>query len=155
LKLNIIGLISAILAFIAIVLPWYTVTYIVSFNFSLVDFANLAGYIGPLAREIQAAIYGALALLIIGGLLGLFGSFLIGRLGKSLLAFGGLLAIVSPIVFAAGLSSKGVPLFGSIGPVSYFLSAGFFLAFIAGILMFISMLRHPKEAEAVTPPQPQ
>ena len=156
-KLNIIGLIAAILAFITIVLPWWTMSVIgISFSFSLLDFANLAGIVssvpGASAFDIWF-VWAALALLAIGGLLGLVGSFLIGGKGKSLLAVGGILVILAPIIFAAGLAATGLPLFGSISSggydITFYISFGFFLALIAGILMLISLKKHPMEAEAV------
>ena len=152
-KLNIIGLIAAILAFISIVLPWYSLTSSYgSLNYSLLDFIN--------AVQVSWYVWGALALIVIGGLLGLLGSFIIGRNGKNLLMVAGILAILSPIIFAGGFVSEGATLFGSVLGVTYFLSAGFFLALIAGILMFISLKKHPMVAEAVplaplAPPPPQ
>jgi len=167
LKLNVLGLISAIIAFISIFLPWYSFTYIVTFNFNLLDFANLAGLLAgvPGTEALQTwFIWVALALLVIGGLLGLLASFIIGGKGKSLLAVGGILVLLSPIIFAGGLASIGFPLFGSISAdlvsISFFISFGFFLAFVAAILMLISTRKHPTEAGAVplapaAPPPPQ
>jgi len=167
LKPNFIGLISAILAFVTIILPWYSVSvYVITVNFSLWDFASmgLGGLLGTAA--VQAwFIWVALALVIVGGLLGLIGGFSIGKKGKTLLTLAGILLLLSPIIFAVGVVASGLPLFGSMGADQYgasvYVSFGFFLAFIAAILMFISLRKHPMEAEAVpfapvapTPPPP-
>lgn len=154
-KLNALGLIAAILAFISIVLPWYSITSSYGgINYSLLDFIQ--------AITVPWYIWGALALVVIGGLLGLFGSFIIGRNGKNLLVVAGILVILSPIIFAGGYASEGAQLFGSVYGITYFLSAGFFLALIAGILLFISTKKHPMEAAvaplapaAPTPPPPR
>jgi len=173
LKLNFIGLISAILAFISIILPWYSIFSIsTTFNLNLLDFANNFANIAQLVGGIPGGltfqtwfIWVALALIIIGGLLGLLVSFIIRGKGKSLIAVAGILVLLSPIIFAVGLASQGCQLFGSATisrnvTVSFFTSFGFFLAITATILMFISREKHPMEAEAVplvpvaSPPSP-
>ena len=166
-KLNVIGLIAALIALISIILPWYSFSYsFITVNLSLWDFMSGFGGLGLGAITAQTGLLiGALALLVIGGLLGLLGNFIIGSRGKTLLAIGGILVILAPIMFAAALVSSGLPLFGSLSAgdytISVYISFGFFLAFIAAILMFISLRKHPMEAEAApfapvapTPPPP-
>lgn len=162
-KLNLIGLISAILAFISIALPWYSVVGPMSEHDSLLVFVSTAGGIGGTSIGVLWFIYVALAFLIIGGLLGLIGSLIIGKNGKNLLVAGGALVLLSPIIFAVGWATSVIasvlPLFGSIGAYTVFVSFGFFLALIAGILLFISTRKHPMEAGVplapVAPPPPQ
>jgi hypothetical protein len=112
----------------------------------------------------------ALAFLVLSGLLGLTGS-VIANGRRIVLALGGILALFSIIVFAAGLQNDisngavggyptGASLFSSgsyslLGmPISYsaYLSFGFWLALVAAILMFAALKRKP--AEAIPPPQP-
>jgi hypothetical protein len=120
---------------------------VLTVNISLLDFINVAGLAStfPGAEAFQGIIYGTFALLIIGGILGLVGGCIAGGKGKSILGVGGVLAILSIIVFAAGLGSQGVPLFDSYCGASIFLSFGFWLALIAGIIMLVAMKKHPIE----------
>lgn len=153
-KLNALGLIAAILAFITIILPWYSDS--VS-NYSLLDFFNIASSVGFAGGTVL--ILATLVLIVIGGLIGLVGSFIAGKTGKSLLIVGGVLVILSPIVFAVRVMDVGLPLFGSYGGASVYVSFGFFLAVVAAILIFVSLRRHPMEAEVVplapvSPPPP-
>jgi len=154
LKLNAVALIAAILAFISIVLPWYSDS--VS-NYSLLDFFNIASSVGFAGGTVL--ILATLVLIVIGGLIGLFSSFVIGKTGKRLLIVGGVLVILSPIVFAVRVMDVGLPLFGSYGGASVYVSFGFFLAIIAAIVTFFSTGKHPMEAEVVplapvSPPPP-
>ena len=161
-KLNLIGLISAILAFISIVLPWYSITGIYNEHASLLTIVSTIGTYGGAAAGVLWFIWVALALIIIGALLGLVGSLVIGGRGKSLLTVGGILVILSPIIFAIGWVTSPLgsvlPLFGSWTIYNYtltvFASFGFFLAFVAAILMLISTRKHPMETGAVAPGTP-
>jgi riboflavin transporter FmnP len=139
-KLNIMGLISAIIVFMSIVLPWYSVSgspfgdvHASLWNF-VIGIESIGGFlVGTLWFVLIA-----FALIIVGGILGLVGSFVIEGKGKNLFAIGGALVILSPIIFAAGLASIGLPLFLTVAGTTVFLSFGFFLAFIATTVMFIS-----------------
>lgn len=153
-KLNVLGLIAAILAFITIILPWYSDS--VS-NYSLLDFFNIASSVGFAGGTVL--ILATLVLIVIGGLIGLFSSFVIGKKGRIFLTVAGVLVILSPIVFAVRVMDVGLPLFGSYGGASVYVSFGFFLAVVAAILIFVSLRRHPMEAEVVplapvSPPPP-
>lgn len=152
-KLNIIGLVSAILAFIAIVLPWYSD----SINgYSLIYFIDISSRAGFPGTAVLILI--SLVLMIIGGVLGLLGSFVIGKRGKILLMVAIILVVLSPICFAIRIVDIGLPLFGSYMGYSLYVSFGFFLAFVAAFLMSFSARKHPMEVGAVpfapAPPPP-
>jgi len=174
------GMIIAILAFITIILPWYSATPTLfgetraAAHASLLDLVNPArAFSGLLGGQAFAQvilpwpIWVALTLIIIGGLLGLIASFIIGGKGKRLLVVAGILVLLSPIIFAIGFASQGIPLFGSVevlvfvppitlhGTVALYLSFGFFFVVIVAVLMFISTKKHPMEAEADSPLSPQ
>jgi hypothetical protein len=138
LKLNYIGIFGGVLALISIVLPWISIFV---FNLNLLDLVNLTALASALpgVAAVEAIIYGTFALLIIGGIFGLVGGCIAGGKGKSILGVGGVLTILSIIVFAAGLGSQGVPLFVILPAI------GFWLALIAGIIMLVAMKKHPIE----------
>lgn len=173
-----LGIIGGILAFISLVLPWWAVSISSSAMGNIFsDQATLYLY------QAKVSILGistgasnpwyastALAFLVLSGLLGLTGS-VIANGRRIVLALGGILALFSIIVFAAGLQNDisngavggyptGASLFSSgsyslLGmPISYsaYLSFGFWLALVAAILMFAALKRKP--AEAIPPPQP-
>jgi hypothetical protein len=121
--------------------------------------------------------WAALAFIVLGGLLGIVGSLMAhAQNGKMLLMGGGVLALLSIIIFAVGLQSDLSSLSGvtgglSIGlftippvtigtggsAISYstYLSYGFWLALASAIIMLVAMGRKPKEnVPAPPPPQP-
>lgn len=164
LKLNIIGIVGAIIAFVSLVLPWWTMTIFPSHFFSLTTVS-----IYPYTYQAEAIIpwlpspfdesgitvwicaRSALFLVLIGGVMGIVGS--LAQRTRMLLVTGGLLALLSVIIFAVGLqielsrevAMQGVPptptvsLFssGNVLGSDYitYLSFGSWLALIAGILM--------------------
>lgn len=176
-KLNIIGIVGVIILFISLALPWWTMTLGPSGT-------NNAGYTGNVAiypYQATASLnppgsslvirtdiwYGwvALAFVILGGLLGIAGSLLRGA--KVLLVGGGLLALLSIIIFAVGLQSdlsnssfaEGWPALGlfangTFGGYAYttYLSFGFWLALAATIIMLFASLKKPKSIAPTAPP---
>lgn len=115
----------------------------------------------------------ALALIVIAGIAAMVGSLIIGKTGKMILAFDGILALLSIIIFAAGLQgelSKAPPVSGfpevglfSSGSWSFmgtsmnyqsYLSFGLWLALIAAIIAFISLGKHPT-VPPEAPPTPE
>jgi hypothetical protein len=113
--------------------------------------------------------WAALILVVVGALLALIGS-VMGK-GKMMIVGGGVLTILSIIIFAAGLMMDlssasgftGIGLFssgtissGDYGSASFstFLSYGFWLALVAAILMFIGSVWKPKETMATPPAAP-
>ena len=113
----------------------------------------------------------ALVLIVIAGIAAIVGSLIIGKTGKMILIVAGILALLSIIIFAAGLQgelSKAPPVSGfpsvdlfSSGSWDYmvatmdyssYLTFGFWLALIAAILAFISLLKHPAAPLPASPP---
>jgi hypothetical protein len=176
LKLNIIGIVGVIILFISLALPWWTMI--------LSPSGSNAGYSGNVAIYPYQAIaslspagsslvirtdfwYGwvALAFVILGGLLGIAGSLLRGA--RMLLVGGGLLALLSIIIFAVGLQSDlsnsnfaemwpALSLFanGTFEGYAYttYLSFGFWLALAATIIMLFASLKKPKSIAPTSPP---
>lgn len=104
-----------------------------------------------------------LTLIVIAGIAGTVGSVTVGKTGKIILIVAGILALLSIIIFAEGLENElpkkapvpGFPelsLFSS-GTYSFmgvlsmdystYLNSGFWLALVAAIIAFISLLKHP------------
>ena len=117
--------------------------------------------------------WAALALVVIAGIAGIVGSVIVGKTGKLILIVAGILALLSIIIFAAGLQSElsteapvsGFPEVGLFSSGSYdfmgasmdystYLSFGFWLALVAAILTFVSLPRHPT-VEQLLPPPPE
>ncbi len=112
--------------------------------------------------------WAALILVIVGALLALAGSTM-GK-GRAMLIGGGLLTLLSIIIFAVGLMNDlsgsgmqvvfpGIGLFSSGGIAglatwSTYLSFGFWLALVAAILMFVGSAWKPKETVATPPAAP-
>ena len=106
--------------------------------------------------------WAAFALIVIAGIVAVVGSAIVGKTGKTILVVAGILALLSIIIFAAGLQgelSKQAPVLGfpkvglfSSGSWSFmgasmnyssYLSFGFWLALVAAIIVFISLGKHP------------
>lgn len=178
LRPNIIGIVGGIIAFISLALPWWMMTVSasglgigVSVDVSIYPYQAMArssGYArGPTIVEVDLW-YGwvALVLVVIGGLLGIVGSLV--QSTRMILAAGGLLALLSTIVFAVGLqnellTSPIVPLWPLVGLFSSgnfaiyanyttYLSFGFWLALVAAIIMLVASRKKP-EIVAPLPPQ--
>jgi hypothetical protein len=153
-KLNYVGIVGAILAFVSIALPWWTESALgFSSGLKLYDqgtFSTLNYW------------YGWIALLLVleGGVLGLAGSVMSNE--KKILMEGGICAVIAIILFPIGLQTDlmrlnapfGVFFSGTIFGVSYstYLSYGFWLALVAAIIMFVAMLYPKPTPEAPSPP---
>lgn len=179
-KLNYPGIMGAILAFVSVALPWWTVGF--SSVTSLMPFSGGASvYLFQATASMMGASltvsmnfwfgWTSLALVLVGGLLGLVGSILNTR-RTVLLAVSGLLVMLSLLVFAAGLQSDisngalamgfptGPGLFSSSyynvdgASVNYtsYLSFGFWVALFAAILMFVGAA--VREPSRTIPPPP-
>ncbi|MEM3459152.1 MAG: hypothetical protein QXN36_00985 [Candidatus Bathyarchaeia archaeon] len=159
-KPNYIGIIAGILAFISIALPWWTVSYSgAGISLSSDLYLYNVGTVSGLTLEAWF-VWAALALIIIGGILAIVGSII--AKGKTILLGGGILALLSIIIFAVGLqmelSRLGAPfgLFSSfsetLGEItvtySTYLSYGFWIALVAAIIAFVSFMKYPTEAAA-------
>lgn len=167
LKLNYLGIVGGILAFISIGGSWWTMTMKmttltgeVSSSADLFLYeARKAGLPVALPIELGWFSWAALALLIIGGIIGIVSSLgIVGsvtkKFGKKLPVFGGVFALLSMIIFAVGLqmqlsSVPGLGLFsdGNLVGWSYStgLSIGFWLALIATIVTFAALRKMPEE----------
>jgi len=172
LKINYIGIIACIIAFISLVLPWWTMKasveameMAVSAELSVYLYQAQASAIGMSITVTMDLWFGwaALALIVIAGAAGIVGSVIVGKTGKIILIVTGILALLSIIIFAVGLQgelSKASPvpdfpkvdLFSSGSftlmdeismNYSSYLTFGFWLALVAAIIAFISSLKHP------------
>lgn len=180
-KLNYIGIIGAILAFVSIALAWWTMAITatgeitVSGDLSIWTYQAKLSMMGMTIDLVNPPIgitplnlwfgYAALALVIIGGVLGIVGS--VTALGKKMLIGGGLLVLLSLIIFAVGLNNtlSAGPLYPSFPQVGLFTSGtlsganystyltyGFWIALVAMILMFVAIIIKPKEQVTQPPP---
>jgi hypothetical protein len=189
LRPNYLGIIGAILAFVSLVLPWWAMS--VSGSASGISYSGQL-YLYPYqstASELGHSVtvsanlwfgWTALVLVVIGGSLSLAGSVMYGLLfprdliargRRAVLAVGGVLVLLSIIVFALGLQNQlsgslatgyptGVGLFSSSSysfmgiSVGYwtYLTFGFWLALAAAIIIFVAVTRKP--ADEKPPPKP-
>ncbi len=119
-RLNYIGIVGGVLAFISLALPWWTMTLSGSISgipISISVDVSIYPYKGtvsaspmgvPMSLDIPMnAWYGlaALVLIVVGGILGIVGSIMHAR-EKMMLAAGGALALLSILIFAVGLQSE-------------------------------------------------
>ena len=157
-NMNYLGIAAAILVFVSVVLPWWTIaTSNQSYNISIYLYrasrdANGDYFDSPNTWYCQSA----LILLIIAGLTGLVGSIVSYRF-RGMLAIGGSLVLASLVIFASGLQNflsqsfaGGIGLFsqfqGDSGSVTTYLTFGFWTALVATILMFVAIIRRPKSS---------
>jgi hypothetical protein len=179
LKVNYVGIVAGIIAFISLALPWWTMTMSAEFmgtkvsaDVSVYPSQATASALGVSESVAMNIWFGqaALALIVITGIAAIVGSLIVGKNGKMILAVAGILALLSIIIFAVGLQSElskeapvtGFPKVGlfSSGSWSFmgasmnyssYLSVGFWLALVAAILVFISLLKHPVAPPPVPP----
>jgi hypothetical protein len=193
LKVNHLGIVGGILAFVSLLLPWWTMSggqYTTVASVMLPDFSGQA-YVflfhamaivttdgTPFSEPVLMNLWfgwTALALVFISGLLALAGS-LTKRTQRRriLLALGGILIISSIIVFPVGMQNQisdgtwalGFPTEPDIGLFSIgthklnafksenylsYLSFGFWLALVAGVMMFIALRRRSDRATSLLP----
>lgn len=189
-RLNIVGMVGAIIALVSLVLPWWTMTISASHFFSSATMSIYPcrppywdtyqettiipwlpeGRAGGAGIAISIGRLSAFFLVLIGGVMGIIGS--LSQRTRKYLVIGGLLALLSVNIFAVGLqielsnevAMQGVPptptvsLFSS-GNVlgSYYityLSFGFLLALIAGIVMLAAsrIKLETGASEPISPP---
>lgn len=179
-KQNIIGIIGAIIAFISLALPWWTMSISSSIggisytgDASIYPYQARVSFMGFSMAVDHTLWYGyvALALVVLGGLLGIVGS--VAQKGRMMLLGGGALALLSIIVFVAGLQldlstalMSGWPVVGLFGSGTYsptegsamnyttYLSFGFWIALVAGIMMLVASRKKPVQAAPPPPPPP-
>jgi hypothetical protein len=164
-KVNVIGVASAIIALASLALPWWTMTISLLETPLLWDLYTW-GVRSPteggdvlLFDFADWYRYAALAFIVVGVILGLAGSVTVGRRGWTILATSGISMILAAIIFVAGLAtdpaladatppigifeSKEVTILEFSYSISTYFNLGFFLAITAAILASISLLRHP------------
>jgi hypothetical protein len=161
-----IGIIGAIIALIGLALPWWTYVQTPSYSYSIYLYQTTAHIGGASVIGPMNLWYGwvAFVLLVLGALFGIAGSLIQAR---AILVIGGILPLLSVIIFAAGLQNQlsstsggsGIGLFstGSFFVYSYttYLSFGFWFALIGAIVMLAALLKKPKAApQTVIPPAP-
>jgi len=165
LKANYIGILGAVIAFVSLVLPWWSMTLsssVVGASFSFdanLYLYQLANSVADFSLANSWYAWAALALVLIGAILALAGSLM--EKGRMLLAGGGVLEIVAMVIFAVGLMTDlsgiaefvGIGLFSNISVfganVSTYLSYGFWLALVAAIMMFAASAWRPKETAPI------
>lgn len=167
-RLNYVGILAGIIAFITLILPWWTaaatlpVTSLATIQlyyplrFSLYLYEASASFVANPALYTKVVTldlwfcWVTLALVALAGILAIVGSVRPGK-GKRILVIGGLVALVSIVVFAVGLESElsrtgsGLDLFNTVtgtwGTLSTYLSLGFWSGLIAGAIMLIAARR--------------
>lgn len=173
------GIVGAIVAFLSIVLPWWTLimsasVYEINYSFEgsvylyQTTVTSNIPYV-PSGSQSMDRWWGwaALALVIAGGVLGIIGSITV--FGKRLLISGGVLILLAMIIFAVCLQNElssimmpipdmEIALFSSgtfmeMLNYSSYLTFGFWLALISAILMFIALTKHPTETAPPPPPE--
>jgi len=165
-KVNVIGVASATIALASLALPWWTMTISLletPFSWDMYTWGvrSPTEIVGDslLFDFADSYRYAALALIVVGAILGLAGSVTVGRRGWTILATSGISIILAAVIFVAGLAtdpaladatppigifeSKEVTILGFSYRISTYLHIGFFLAITAAILASISLLKHP------------
>ena len=199
-KINYISIVAGIIAFVSLALPWWTmaISGTVPVEFMEVEVSgDISVKLYDARMSIEAEVLGvsvsvdesmvdgfsiwygyvALALIVIAGVAGIVGSLIVGKNGKMILVVAGILALLSIIIFAAGLQgelsdeiepgypelslfssgsfSESIPEMGLVElDYSTYLTFGFWLALIAAILAFISLLKHPVAPPPAPPAAP-
>jgi len=159
-------------AFASLVMPWWTATASVpvvglgnstAIDFPLYLYEASASVLGnPPSQVVTLDLWfclPTLALLALASILAIVGSVMIGK-GKWILLIGGVLALLSIVVFAVGLWTElsrvgsGLDLFKTVtenwGTISTRLSFGFWGGLIAGVVMLLAAVR--SRAIATAPP---
>jgi hypothetical protein len=174
LKPNILGLIGGVLAFICLVLPWWSLTITGGSSPGSLSIYPYQATVSSMGVSYAANVnlwyaWTALVLLILGGMLGIAGSLF--AKGRGLIIIGGLLALSSIVIFVVGLQNElsqpsvsglrayalGTSLFssGSYDGVSYvtYLSYGFWIALVSAILLFVASARKTAQVPPTVPMQ--
>lgn len=150
---SVIAFVAVLVAFISNALPWYSWSYRGEFpqTYSLQDLYEygLGGFIPAVGKAwfIQAAPI----LLIVGASVGIAGvafmNIFKGKTPNIIVGISGIMIVLSPIIFASGLTSLGIPLYGQRGASPYsitaFLSYGFLFAVIAGFVTLTASILPP------------
>jgi hypothetical protein len=169
-RLNYLAIIAGIIALISLAFPWF----IGGFNASDVKMQftaslyQITGVVNNVTQTVTIAVWfgvTATAFLIIAAICAFSGSFVAGKKGQLLILAAGILALMSMVVFGAGIANSNFAVM-DLNPrytLSYFpnnfgltadqidnnwynyswsLSFGFWLALAAGIIAFASLITH-------------
>lgn len=148
LKLNVLCVISAILAFISLALPWWVLTAD-GMPLSIFPWGISHGWLGPM--HYAFVFYSALALIVTSGILALISS---ARAGSKKMLSAGILALLSLVTFIGGLESLILTKFPRVNSPFYwgpydgglqafaYLSSGFWLALVAAIIAFVAYKKY-------------
>jgi hypothetical protein len=175
-KLNYLSLFSALLAISGLILPWLTVTSNANYVDPPIAMAytaylhQLTGTINGISQTVTPTVWflwSALILIILSSLGCSIGSLLIGRKGQILILVSGITALLSIVVFGAGLLNSNfvvtdlepgyvMNLFppNTLGltaeyamqygyEYSWYLGYGFWVTLVSAVLAFISLVIHP------------
>jgi hypothetical protein len=169
------GIIGCIIGFIGLALPWWTLDFKstgVTSNVSMYLYQSTTSGGGSQSFSFPVDWYNwtALGLLLVGCIITLWASVFTEN-GRMMLLGGGVMALLSLVVFAAGLQAsfsggevgilRGIGLFssGSIGgsvKFSSYLTFGFWLATAAMFFMMLGWTRYPaEEREEDKPEEPE
>ena len=168
-RLNILGFVAAILALVSVLLPWWGMSaslgvtksslnvhpwgVITDLPAEMAEIPEIADITSALGVDegvvlIPSWIWyvpAAMALVIVGAVLGFAGSSMIERKGKIFLASAGILMVLSAVIFVVGLSSDaGELLFTNRSNFSTYFSLGFLQALVAAGLAFFSLVAEPR-----------
>lgn len=164
---NLLGVVSAVLAFASLALPWWVITVSSStytYGLGTLKFypwgvtggwAVMGGY--------GLAIYSALVLMAVSGVLGLTGGLRTKNRGRTFVLAAAITAILAVVVFPVAMQSFISDTFISVNSLFYsgmyaegytasaYLSLGFWLALVSAIIAFLAYLGYPKTAKAIAP----
>jgi hypothetical protein len=169
-KLNNLGILGAIVALASLVMPWWNMTAsvpIVSLgNSTAIDFPlylysiSARLFANPPSQVISLNLWFCwvtLALVALSDILAIVGSMIIGK-GRRILLIGGVIGLLSIVVFAVGLqielsdAGSGLDLFktasGTWGTLTTYLSFGFWGALVAAVTMLLAAMRGGAMASA-------
>ena len=115
-KINYIGIVAGIIAFVSLALPWWTMTVsgeamgteigadvsVYPYKATAHAHEDAGTWNEPVNMDLW---FGWVALVLIGeaGIAGIVGSVIVGKIGKIILIVAGILALLSIIIFVAGL----------------------------------------------------
>jgi hypothetical protein len=177
-KINYLAIIAGILAVVSLALPWFDggfkgEIYDMKFTASLYQ---IAGTVNGVSETVFVSIWFSLvavAFLVISAVGSFVGSVTLGKKGQLLILTGGILALMSMVVFGAGILNSDFANM-HLNPeytVSYFpdhfglttqqinedwyhyswsLNVGFWVALAAGIVAFVSLVVHGTKKQALT-----
>ena len=162
-KLNYLGILGAIVAFASLSMPWWNLRASIPImglgNSTVIDFplylfsTSASAIVNPSTQVVSLDLWfcwATLALIASAGIFAIVGSIAIGK-GNRILLVGGIVGLISIIVFAIGLQTEltalgsGLNLFtmasGPWGALTAYLSYGFWGALVATVTMLVAATR--------------